>query len=431
MTFTSQQITLHNLVPPVNYLLINAIAIGTRLDTPVVQMMNTETTTGEDKMSTTKIKFAATLIAVALLITGIFVFSVQRREPAATTEQSLPEPVSVTPASADPNEMGFGPDTNPLPDQRPFADDYSGFELPAGVGVTQEDLDLLDSLPFEDVRDVHLDEDRALLATAGGVIEFFLADSSFAIYSYPHGLLTYDCYAICPYGDNILVGASDGVYLINAIGVIEPVWVEINDTVTTIKCFNGCYYVGTRHDGLYEINGELVANILPDKSIVDVSDNMFALWVSTEQDGLLYYDDKGWHQRYLANNPNAFVEVTALESAFDKLFVGTPRGLFVFNGDSWKHYDSLDYLFEPRITALAAGKSYVYIGTESEGVFAYYDGWISSLDWSDDLFVSSIDIHDGRYLVGLSKGGAILADQRGALDLLPLIKNATVIFSAR
>lgn len=382
----------------------------------------------------TKIKFAAGLAAITTLVALMLVFALKPKDnlepqPNALDEQFIPQGELVN-SSEEPQDGRFAPEDNPLPEQSPYDELDARAQFPIGNGITLAEMALLDSLDFGNVRDVVLDDDRALMASAGGVLEFFLGDSSFTLYSYPQELIDHDCYAVHAYGDDILVGTGSGVFLINPIGVVEPVWNQITDTVTVIECFDGCFYVGTLHDGLYEINGELVGNILPDKRIVAVSSDQFALWVATAEDGLLYFDDKGWHERYLITNREAFAHVTALESAFGKLFVGTATGLFIYNGDNWQHVDSSDYLFQEHITALAAGKSYMYIGTAKEGVFAYYNGWLSPLDWSDDVQVTSLDVKGGQYLVGRSKGGAILADRKGELEILPLIKQTVAVLSS-
>ncbi len=382
-----------------------------------------------------KIKFAAGLAALTTLVALILVFSLKKKdtlEPQQNTlhEDFIPQVELANSVADEPEDGRFAPEDHPLPEQTPYDELTDQPQLSIGEGLSVEDIALLDSLDFGNVRDVALDDERALMATAGGVLEYYLSDSSFTLYSYPHELVNHDCYAVHAFDNNILVGTERGVYLINAIGLVTRVWEEIDDTVTVIKNFDGCFYVGTRNEGLFEVNGELVGNILPDKQIVDVSSDQFALWVATAEDGLLYFDDNGWHERYLITNREAFAHVTALESAFGKLFVGTTTGLFIYNGHNWQHLDGSDYLFQEHVTALAAGKSYMYIGTAKEGVFAYYEGWISPLDWSDDLEVTSLDVKGGKYLVGRSQRGAILADRKGELELLPLIKQTMAMLSS-
>lgn len=378
-----------------------------------------------------KLKFAAGL-AIAVTAFGLIIglslkprLAVETIEvPALTSnEQSVSEAVSAS------QELPFGPDTNPIPEVRPFDElDRNRIHL-NGANNSHEDLALLDSLDFADVRDVEIDFDRALLATAGGVLEFFTDDSSFAVYSYPQELDNYDSYAVLSVEDNILVGTTAGVYLIDALGIVQPIWNEISDTITVLENVEGCIYVGTRNLGLFEVNGNIVTHLLAGKNIIAISEDEYALWCATAEDGLLYNDGDGWHKRQLLSDAEAFDTVTALESAFGKLWVGTPDGLFIYSGDNWQRIDTTEYLFDEGVTALAAGRSYMYIGTAHEGVFAYYNGWLSPLDWSDNLPVRSLDVYDGKYLVGLDKGGAILNSRKGAIDILPLVRHNQGILS--
>lgn len=375
-----------------------------------------------------KIKYAAGLAIAVTIFAIMLAVSVKERPSENSQPANINHSESMN-SSTESGALGFGPDSNPLPEEMPVAEPQEESPLATGQRTGIEELAILDSLDFDDVRDVDLDFDRAILATAGGVLEFFTEDSSFAIYSHPQDLLDYDSYAVLAVDDEILVGTSSGVYRIDPFGTVTRVWNEINDTVTVIKDSEGFIYVGTRNQGLFEINENIVTHVLENKDIIDVSDDDFALWCATSQDGLMYRDVNGWHKRRLMSNPDAFDSVTALESAFGKLWVGTPHGLYLYNGDNWTAIDSSDYLFDQAVTALAAGKSYMYIGTANEGIFAYYDGWLSPLDWSDNLPVTSLDIYDGKYLTGLDKGGALLNSRKGAVDILPLVRQAQTILS--
>ncbi len=380
-----------------------------------------------------KIKFAVGL-AAAVTVFGIIIgVSLKQRGSIETIDLSRSiteaEPPVQDASTASNLSTEFGPDTNPIPEVLPTIERNLPRALQSGSSTSLEDLALLDSLDFGDVRDVELDYDRAILATAGGVLEFFTDDSSFAIYSYPQQLLDFDCYAVLTLNDDIFVGTSSGVYQIDPLGIVQPVWPEINDTVTTLENSEGFILVGTRNNGLFEVCENTITQLLENKHVIDVSDDQFALWCATEEDGLLYRDDNGWHKRQLLSNPNAFDEVTVLESAFGRLWVGTPNGLFIYNGDNWDRIDSTEYLFEQEVIALAAGKSYMYIGTAKEGVFAYYNGWLSPLDWSDNFPVHSLAVYDGTYLVGLDKGGALLNSRKGVVDILPLVRQTQGVLS--
>lgn len=380
-----------------------------------------------------KIKFASGLAFAVTVLAVVIGLSLKQRSQIDTidlsSQSSTADIENSTLATSVAGSTEFGPDTNPIPEVMPAIERNDRRALQSGATTSIEDLALLDSLNFDDVRDVEIDFDRALLATAGGVLEFFPDDSSFAVYSYPQNLVDYDCYAVVTVDDNIIVGTSTGLYAIDLFGVVEPIAAEITDTITTLENVEGCIYVGTRNSGLYVVEGNIVTQLLPNKHIIAVSDDQFALWCATAEDGLMYRDEKGWHDRHLSSNQTALDQVTALESAFGKLWVGTPNGLYIFNGDNWQHLDTSEYLFDQQVTALAAGRSYMYIGTANEGIFAYYDGWLSPLDWSDNQPIRSLDISAGKYLVGLDKGGALLNTRKGVLDILPLVRQSQGILS--
>ena len=59
------------------------------------------------------------------------------------------------------------------------------------------------------------------------------------------------------------------------------------------------------------------------------------------------------------------------ESRTEKLWVGTPKSLYRFDGKAWKNYD--DELGHHRITALESQGASIWIGTE-DGLFVYRNG---------------------------------------------------------
>lgn len=65
--------------------------------------------------------------------------------------------------------------------------------------------------------------------------------------------------------------------------------------------------------------------------------------------------------------------VTALlyEARTEKLWIGTPRGLYRFDGKTWKNYEA--ELGNPRVTALASQGATLWIGTDN-GLFSYRNG---------------------------------------------------------
>lgn len=389
-----------------------------------------------------KLTFAIGSMVTVAAIVAIFALSVKTvddTKPSAVDQaESSPEAQAIEELGQvyeESTQVVYGPDTNPIPDQTPVTEDEvepkTDEKFPAGAALTLAELSVLDSLPFEKVRDVAFDYDRVLLATAGGILEFYPADSSFAVFSTPQELHHHDCYALLAIDDNVFAGTDAGVYLIEPTGLVRTVWPEITAQVTSLSEYGGSIYVGTTV-GLYEVVGETVELALTNKQVVDVTRDSFALWAATAEDGLLYRDENGWHQRTLLSDSNAFCGATSVVSAFDRTWVGTDHGLYVYNGYNWDLIDTADYLFDSHVTALAPGKSYMYIGTRSEGVFAYShlnDG-IWPLDWSDDIPVQALDIDNGRYLLAVGGEGSILKTRSEAFDVVELVRQTQAVLSA-
>lgn len=129
--------------------------------------------------------------------------------------------------------------------------------------------------------------------------------------------------------------------------------------------------------------------------------------------------------------------VTALiyESRTEKLWVGTPHGLFRFDGKGWKTFDSE---FGPRhITALTNQGATLWVGTDN-GLFSYRNGafeqkgkvlpsqYIESLVWSEmrkELFVSVRDAGIARLVPKKTDNDkdrwSLFTEEDGIIDLQP------------
>jgi ligand-binding sensor domain-containing protein len=391
-----------------------------------------ETLAREDVMFN-KIKFATGLMVMVVMTVAMFGLSLKSRN--INGDQSLnnlapsrsSEVVMSTAVAKE--RLNYGPDTNPVSEEQVYDDDLFTV-LASGVVSDTEDLAALDSFDFGTVRDVKIDGDRVLLATAGGVIEFYPEDSSFLLYSDRQGLTDHDCYALTVDDGEIYVGTSNGVYYISECGEVMPIWREITDTITVIKSFDSRFYVGTKSSGLFVSNWDTIDQILPAKSVVDVARNAFGLWVLTADAGLLNYQGDGWKRRYLKSDSTALAAANCLYTAFQQPWLGTQRGAYFFNGGIWTLVDSSKGLFDQNVTAIAKGATFAYIGTAKGGVFSYYDGALSPLDWSEGLEVAALDVLNGAYLVGLQKGGAIFKPAKGeSYNILDIIRKTGAVFT--
>lgn len=129
--------------------------------------------------------------------------------------------------------------------------------------------------------------------------------------------------------------------------------------------------------------------------------------------------------------------VTALlyESRTEKLWVGTPKGLFRFDGKGWKTFDS--EFGNKHITALANQGATLWIGTDN-GLFSYRNGifeqkgkvlpsqYIESLVWSEmrkELFASIRNAGIARLVPKTGSNDkdrwSLFTEEDGIIDLYP------------
>jgi hypothetical protein len=379
-----------------------------------------------------QIKFAAGQILMVVLTAAMFGLSIKSRH--SGNQQTLNDlaPVGaagmVISTAVSKERVNYGPDVNPISEQESSDAQFAMFESDAIAD--SEELALLDSLDFGIVRDVKIDGNRILLATAGGVIEFYPEDSSFVLYSDRQGLTHHDCYSLLVDGTDIYVGTNGGVYLIEACGEATHIWPEIADTISVLKQYESKFYIGTKASGLYVSNWDTIDQISSVQSILDVTKNQFGLWVLSAKNGLQFNDGCGWKPRHLKSDTTALSSATCLTSAYNQPWLGTPKGAYFFNGGAWTLIDSTKGLFYQNVTAITKGMRFVYLGTEKGGVFSYYDGALSPLDWSEGLSVSALDVDNGNYLVGLQKGGAIYRSSKGeTLNILDIIHKTGAVFT--
>jgi hypothetical protein len=380
-----------------------------------------------------QIKFATGLILMVVFTAAMFGLSIKSRN--HNSEQSLDSlapvgaPGAVVTTAVAKERFESIPDADLIAEVYGYdADVYAA--LASGVVNDTEDLAILDSLDFGAVRDVKIDGERVLLATAGGVIEFYPEDSSFVIYSDRQGLADHDCYSLLVEGADVYVGTNGGVYLIEDCGAATRIWPEIADTVNVIKHYDNEFYIGTRSSGLFVSNWDTIDQISPVTSILDVTKNQFGLWVLSAKNGLQFNDGSGWKPRHLKRDSTVLASATCLTSAYNQPWLGTPKGAYFFNGGVWTLIDSTKGLFYQNVTAITKGMRFVYLGTDKGGVFSYYDGALSPLDWSEGLAVSALDVDNGNYLVGLQRGGAIFRTQKGeTINILDVIRKTGAGFT--
>ncbi|MBU0982723.1 MAG: hypothetical protein KKA42_02565 [candidate division Zixibacteria bacterium] len=170
------------------------------------------------------------------------------------------------------------------------------------------------------------------------------------------------------YGPSLMVGTTEGLYMRNILGCL-PVLEEMN-----------------------------VTSLVADEQ---------GLWIGTDGDGLYRWDGEEFKRRFLARDRSLFDRVTSLDANHGHLYMGTPNGMFVYNGGSWREYTVEDGLPANEVVSIDANGWYVYVGTAS-GVATFHEGTFTPTDKLESRQITVVKRKGGKVFAGTVGQGLLL-----------------------
>jgi ligand-binding sensor domain-containing protein len=209
--------------------------------------------------------------------------------------------------------------------------------------------------------------------------------------------------AVTAFEDKIYVGGSD-LYTVGDTG-LEKVDDSFEGTVTALYSYGFRLMVGTT-TGLYS-TGVFGKELLYDDITVTalVSDES-GVWVGTDGQGLYRWDGETFHKRYLLRDTTMFDHVNTLAFNHQHLYVGTDRGLHIFDGGRWENLSTAEGLPSDFVRDIDASQWVVYIATD-KGVTSYYNDDFMPVDQLVDRNVSVVAFRKGRIIAGTDSDGIL------------------------
>ncbi|MCD6162776.1 MAG: hypothetical protein J7K40_10235 [candidate division Zixibacteria bacterium] len=145
---------------------------------------------------------------------------------------------------------------------------------------------------------------------------------------------------------------------------------DIGAPVNVILKFGEGYLIGA-NNGIHYFNEEGVDTLLKAEALTTaLAEDVGGLWMGTFGDGLWRYDGERWQRRYLHRDNTLFDFVNALSYNYPYLWVGTPSGIFRFNGGSWNQLFVSDSSEVYEVNCFLPMFLRTYIGTE-QGLFVF------------------------------------------------------------
>ncbi len=378
----------------------------------VLQKMEEKPSTERRNQMKSKSLFAAGVVAVAAVIIGIFAVSLEKREAISGVEgsmQDLGDPFVAIDLMRPQPEIPALTDTAPSPD----------LAMPLMLYDTI-------SVNCSRVNCTAILNGKAVAGTDGGVFIYDPIDSSVELISADKGLVDYRVLSLLAEGDSLYIGTNTGLYVMNDISIVSPIAIGFPAGITAIARGGDDLYLGTSHNGVIRISDGRAAIVTDKQCITAIQYGDGLMWVASDGGGLFCYDGAEWRRRYLEDDSTAFDHVSSLGYRFDRLFAGTPEGMYVFDGGRWNLYDGDDGLLVCDVTSIAFMGWKILAGTRDWGYYEVFEDWVTPIAWSEGLRISSIASDGKLAVIGTPDSGIYAALGREVTNVNPGVNSIEV-----
>ena len=153
-----------------------------------------------------------------------------------------------------------------------------------------------------------------------------------------------------------------------------------------------------------------------DITVTALAGDRDGLWVGTDGDGLYRWDGTDFKRRYLIRDSSLFDNVNTLDFKHDHLYVGSTKGLHIYDGGRWQNLSTEDGLPTDNVTSIDASAWVIYIGTD-KGVVSFFNNEFSPVNRLEDVRVNKIIRNRRKSFVATSSSG-VLVNSRSLLKTL-------------
>lgn len=275
---------------------------------------------------------------------------------------------------------------------------------------------------------VPADDSSPLLDPVGGIIDAVKIDQTvYALVS--EGVLIHDLTsgdnlliptlfkpgAIIAIGEKVFVGGDNLYTLVGDQLTTEDFDLDLDGEITAIHVDGQTMYLGTT-SGLYEVGLNGVRKLAEEIHVTALASGSNGLWVGTAGDGLFFRYGENFDKRFLRRDTTLFDNVTALQYSHNHLYLGTNKGLFVYDGGRWQSFDLADGLPSERIRSINADEWIIKIGTDN-GAVTFFEGQFNLIKNFEGLAVSTF-IDGGRSLIAGTINCGMVKNSGGLMTVL-------------
>ncbi|UCC44633.1 MAG: hypothetical protein JSU65_01510 [Candidatus Zixiibacteriota bacterium] len=177
-------------------------------------------------------------------------------------------------------------------------------------------------------------------------------------------------------------------------------------TINTLYSYGPNLMIGTTF-GLYSKTVLGFFLLVDEMDITALVADERGLWVGTGGQGLYRYDGEEFHPRYLNRDRSLFEYVNCLDFNHDHLYLGTPNGLYIFDGGRWEELTTAEGLPSDDVRSIDASRWLVSIGTPS-GTVSWFNGEFYPVDRIGEQPVEVVRAMERRIIVGTPDGALVM-----------------------
>lgn len=249
------------------------------------------------------------------------------------------------------------------------------------------------------VNDLFFDGDFVWAAFNGGLLKYELGSGEYSVTPAEDNLR-----ALAVHGDGIFVG-GDRLYQLTDAG-LAPVEDDVPGQINTLCSYGPSLMIGST-EGLFAHSILGCVSLLEDVAVTALVADNDGLWIGTDGQGVYRWDGEEYRERYLARDSSLFDYATALAFAHNHLYLGTPNGMFVFDGGRWETVSAEQGLPNDVITSIDAAGWVVYVGTP-DGMVSWFNQEVNPVARMEGQAITSICRAGSRIIAGTDEHGLVI-----------------------
>lgn len=187
--------------------------------------------------------------------------------------------------------------------------------------------------------------------------------------------------------------------------------------IRALYSYDHLLMIGTE-DGLYSLSVFGRQELADGITVTSLAADPTGLWVGTDGDGLYRWDGEGLKKRYLLRDSTLFDNIHTLDYQHNHLYVGTDKGLHIFDGGRWQNLSVDDGLPSNNVTSIDASDWVVFVGTD-QGVVSVFDNEFTPVERLKDVNVAKLVRAGRRCFVASVGSGVVVTSDKLRKELIP------------